>query len=302
MRISYWAVLKESVSSAINDKVTRLSASLAFYTVFALPALLLIVFGSINYILRDDAAESNFFRQLTSVIGSESSQMIRDTFVNTGVTNHTTLAGIAGIVMLLVASTGIFREMQDSLNQIFRVRLKSGIGIKATVLSRLGSFLMIIVLGVFLVSSLFISASLFLLINEIKSFFPGPTVYLTVVLDFALSMALMSLLFSLIYKVLPDVRVAWRDAFRGGLFTSVLFMIGKIGISFYLGKTSISSSYGAAGSILILLVWVYYSSILLYFGAEYTRSLAVKYGSGILPNDFSEWLNSSTGGVSSRYS
>ncbi len=297
---SHWQVLKEAASHASKDKITKLSAALAYYTIFSLPALLLIVLATVNFFLDDKQADQQLFSQLEGLVGKDTSATLQESLKKTEVAGNTVLATIAGIAMLILGATGVFIEMQDSLNSIFGVKPNPKKGIWTMVFSRLAAFGLLLSLGFLLLVSLLASALLSLFTARLKMHFPDITVYLAMLIDLLFSLGVVTLLFAAIFKVLPDVRMKWKDVFRGALFTAVLFLIGKIAISLYLGQGSISSAYGAAGSIIILLLWVYYSSILLYFGAEYTRASAVKYGEGIHPNDFAEWVECSDDKVSGK--
>lgn len=298
----HWITLKGAASKSLSDKVLKLSAALAYYTVFSLPPLLLVVTAVANLVLKDSNVEGKLFSELRVMIGYEATTTLEHTLEKTEILGNTVFATIAGIITLLIGASGVFAELQDSLNTIFGVRPNPKKGLIPIIVGRLTSFGMMLSLGFLLMVSLVITTLLTALIERLKAMFPDITVYLAMVLDLLLSFGLFVLLFGAIFKVLPDIRIGWRDVFRGAVFTALLFMLGKIAIGVYLGQSSLSTAYGAAGSIIILLVWVYYSSILLYFGAEYTQLSAVKYGKGIRPNEFSEWVRSSDDKVSERSS
>lgn len=189
------------------------------------------------------------------------------------------------MVVLFIGATGIFTEIQDSINYIWSLRAKPKRGIIKFLINRLLSFSLIVSLGFLLLVSLVVSALLDLLSDRLTIYFPHTTVYIFYVLNFVIILVIISVLFAIIFKVLPDGKIKWQDAFIGAGFTAVLFIIGKAGIGYYLGRSNLGATYGAAASVIIILAWVYYTSIILYFGAEFTKVYALEYGGGIVPND-----------------
>lgn len=291
----WWKLLKESVIKASDDRLPKLSASLAYYTIFSLPAMLLVVTALANLFLTQRDIQEILFGELRVFIGFDVADQLQDTLKKTEVWGDTWFATVAGIATLLFAATGAFAEMQDSLNLIWGVRAKKQHSTRALIMNRVLSFGMIATLGFLLLVSLVLSALLSVLTDRLTLILPNVTVYLAHFLDYLLSFLIIVLMFAGIFKVLPDLRIRWMDVFTGAVFTAVLFLIGKTLISVYLSKSSLATAYGAAGSVIILLVWVYYSSILLYFGAEFTRAYAFRYGRNIRPNNYSEWIDPSVG-------
>ena len=196
------------------------------------------------------------------------------------------MAATIGIIVLIIGATSVFGEIQDSINSIWGIKPKPKKGWLQLIKNRLLSFGIIGSLGFLLLVSLGATALVESLSNKLNDVFPDLTVVVFYIINLILTLAVTTLLFGVIFKVLPDAKIKWRDVWTGAITTSVLFMLGKFAISFYISKSDVGSTYGAAGSLVILLVWVYYSSIILYFGAGFTKAYAIKYGSEIVPNDY----------------
>lgn len=211
------------------------------------------------------------------------------------------LAAIIGGISLLIGATSVFAEIQDSINVIWGLKPKPKRGWLKMLQNRVLSFSLIISLGFLLLVSLGISALIVGLSNSLKAYFPDVTVVVFYIINLVLTLVITSAIFAVIFKVLPDAKVKWKDVWTGALVTALLFMLGKFAISFYISKSNVGSTYGAAGSLVILLLWVYYSSIILYFGTAFTKAYAVKYGTEIHPNEYAvttKTVEVETGGVS----
>lgn len=272
----------DAIQGWSKDNVPRLGASLAYYTLFAVSPILLIAIAIAGAVYGPDAVRGQIVGEISQLIGMEGAQAIQAILQGAHRNPTGTLAVIIGTVTLILASSGAFLELQHALNTIFRVKTdpkKSGL--KRLILSRLRSFGVVVSIGFLLLVSLLVSAALTALSNRIERNIVGGTVLLQI-LNVIVSLAVMTLLFGLIYRLLPDVRLAWRNVWVGACMTSILFLIGKFLIGLYLGHSSVASSYGAAGSIVVLLVWVYYSAQIILLGAEFTRVYA-EYQEGRAP-------------------
>lgn len=265
-----WAAIK----GWSKDDVPRLGASLAYYTLFALSPILVIAIAIAGSVFGAEAVRGQIVGEIDGLIGKQGAEAIQTLLQGVHRDQAGTVAVIVGAITLIIASSGAFLELQHALNTIFRVKTdpkKSGI--ERLILSRLRSFGLVVSIGFLLLVSLLVSAALSALTMRIQlSEFGGPV--LLQAINLLVSLAVMTLLFGLIYRVLPDVRLAWRDVWTGAFVTSLLFSIGKLLIGLYLGQSSVASSYGAAGSVVVLLVWVYYSAQVILLGAEFTRVYA----------------------------
>ena len=277
-----WDLLKNTFSEWSEDKAPRLAAALAYYTVFAIAPILVIAIA-VAKMFGFSGAQDEIIGQVSGVVGQQAGDAIRTMVENRGQSNSTNiLATIIGVVTLLVAATGLFGELQDSLNTIWEVQPKPNQGILATLKNRFFSFTMVLGVGFLLLVSLVIST----ILSAIGTTLFGPAESQAIIwkiINFIISFGVTTLLFALIYKVVPDVKIAWSDVWIGALVTTVLFTIGKFLIARYLATESTASSYGAAGALVLVLIWVYYSAQILFLGAEFTQVYAKSYGSKIEP-------------------
>jgi len=266
----FWAAL----TGWSKDDVPRLGASLAYYTLFAVGPILLIAIAIAGTVYGPDAVRGQIVGEISGLIGRQGAEAVQ-TILQSAHQNRTgSVAVIIGTITLILGASGAFLELQHALNTIFRVKTdpkKSGL--ERLVLSRLRSFGVVVSIGFLLLVSLLVSAALSALSSRIERSPVGNPVLLQAI-NMVVTLAVMTLLFGLIYRLLPDVRLAWRDVWTGAFVTSLLFSIGKFLIGLYLGHSGVASSYGAAGSIVVLLVWVYYSAQVILLGAEFTRVYA----------------------------
>lgn len=281
-----WKVLKQSFSGFSDDKILKLSASLAYYTVFSLGPLLIVVIFLCSLFFGREAIEGTIYGQIEGFVGSDSAKQIQDIIKNASIGDKGNVAAVIGIITLLIGATGVFAEIQDSINDIWGIKPKPKKGWLKLLINRVLSFSVIVSLGFLLLVSLAISYLVEALSQSLARAFPEVTVVIFYIVNLLLSLAVISTLFGVIFKVLPDAKIKWRDVISGALATAILFMLGKFAISFYIGQSDVGSTYGAAGSLVVLLVWVYYSSVILYFGAEFTKAYAVEFGSAIHPNEY----------------
>lgn len=282
-----WFVLKNTFLEFNDDNAIKLSAALAYYTIFALPPLLIIIITICGVFFGEEAVTGELYGQINGLVGNGAASQIQEAIKNVQLSGDNVFATVFGVVMLLIGASGVFAEIQSSINFIWGLRAKPDKGVKKFIQNRLMSFSMIVSVGFLMLVSLFISTTLDLLSTRLKVYFPESTVYLFYVINIIIVLASISTLFAIIFRTLPDGKIRWKDAFIGSGVTAVLFMIGKFAIGLYLGNSTVASVYGAAGSVIIILVWVYYSAIILYFGAEFTKVYAKSYGGKIYPNEYS---------------
>lgn len=269
----------------VTDNAFKLSASLSYYTVFALGPLLLIIISLAGIFFGRDAVAGKLYLQLSGLVGKEAAVQIQDIIKNVHHT-HATMAGATiGAIILVIGATGVFTEMQDSINYIWSVRAKPKKSWLKFLFNRLLSFSLVVGLGFLLLVSLVVNALLNLLSDRLTHVFPHFTVYVFNGINVAIIVVVITGLFAVIFKVLPDAVIAWRDALTGALITALLFLLGKFGISYYLERSNLDITYGTAASIVIILSWIYYSALILYYGAEFTKMYALHHGGGIRPKD-----------------
>lgn len=277
----FFRLLKETAFAFSEDNAFKLSASLSYYTIFALGPLLLIMISLSAIFLKRDTVEGRVFEQLRGLIGDKAALQVQDIIANAQGTHATTIGVVIGGIILFIGATGVFTEMQSSINFIWSVKAKPKKGWLKYLTNRLISFSLVIGLGFLLLVSLMINALLSLLSQKLMERFPDMELFH--LLNTLIIFAVITGLFAVIYKVLPDATISWKDARMGALFTATLFLIGKFLIGFYLGRSNLGVTYGTAASIVIILAWVYYSSLILYFGAEFTKVFALHSGEGIRP-------------------
>jgi len=285
-----WKLLASTFTDFSTYKITTLSAALSYYTIFALAPMLIIVIWLCDLFLGKKAIDGQVFREIRSFVGDSAALQIQDLIKNATLSRATAIASVIGIISLFLAATGIFTQIQDSINFIWQLKSKPKTGIIKLLINRLLSFSMLIGLGFILLVSLFINTIMDAFSDKLLHYFPGIAVTSAYVLNVLLTFLVISFLFAAIFKFLPDAKIKWRDVRAGAFTTAFLFMLGKFVITFYMAKTKVSSSYGAAGSVIIILLWVYYSSIILYFGAAFTKEYATYRGRDIFPNDYSVFV------------
>ncbi|MGG6265524.1 YihY/virulence factor BrkB family protein [Leptolyngbya sp. AN03gr2] len=288
-----WALLKQTIIEWQQDKIPLLAAALAYYTVFSLAPLLVIAIAIVGAVLGQQAAQNQIVMQFRGLIGEQGAQAIQAIINNAQQPGSGgTVATIVSIITLLFGASVVFGQLQEALNTIWEVQPKPGLNIKGFLQNRLLSFAMVLVIGFLLLVSLFFSAALAALESFFGTAFPN-LIELGRFINIVLTLGGAAVLFALIYKVLPDVQVSWRYLWIGAGVTSVLFTIGKSLIGFYLGNSSVSSSYGAASSVIGLLIWIYYSAQILLFGAEFTQVYAKRQGALITASSYAQPKNKS---------
>ena len=276
---------KSTITQWIEDEPFQLAAALSYYTLFSLAPLMIIVIAIAGFAFGREAAQNQIVETLQGMVGQDSAKAIQDMIQNaSNESKKGIVSTVFGVIALLFGAGGVVGQLQTSLNKIWGVTTKPGQGIRGFVRQRFVSFSMVLAIGFLLLVSLAVSAFLTGLSKWMGSLFGGIAV-LAHALDLFVSFVFVTALFAMIYKFLPDVRIQWRDVWIGAALTSFLFTIGKFLIGLYLGTSGVSSTYGAAGSLITVLLWVYYSSLIFFLGAEFTQVYASQYGSGVVPTE-----------------
>lgn len=279
----FWLVLRQAFTEFINDHGLKFSASLSYYTIFSLGPVLLIIISLAGIFFGKDAVEGKIYWQLQGLVGSAAALQIQDIIGNIEESQLSRSGAVLGIIILFIGATGVFTEMQDSINYIWSIKTKPKKSFVKFLFDRLLSFSLIISFGFILMVSLAVHALVDLLYDQLRMWIPDAMVFIVQTINYAILFVVITCLFAIIFKVLPDAKIRWKDTFVGATFTAVLFLIGKSLISLYLGNSDIGLTYGAAASVVIILLWVYYTSIILYFGAEFTKIYTMNFGGGIVP-------------------
>jgi membrane protein len=289
------SVFKSALAGWWNDNVPRLGASLAYYTLFALAPVLIVAIAIGGLVFGPEAVRGELVGQIGGLVGREGAEAVQAMLEGAARPSSSVPATILGIFTFFLGATGAFLELQTALDSIWRVKPKeSGSFLRQLVLQRLVSFGLVVAFGFLLLTSLLVSTALAALHSYMGSAFPG-VVVVWEALNVLVSLAVITLLFAMIYKVLPDVKLAWSDVWVGALVTAGLFTVGKLLIGLYLGTSALASSYGAAGSVVVILVWVYYSAQIILLGAEFTREYVKRFGRTPPPEDFATRDRGTTG-------
>ena len=278
-----WVSLKDAFTAFNDDNALKLSASLSYYTVFSLSPMLIIIISLCGLFFGEEAVRGQIDEQIRGLVGQQAAVQIQDLIKKAELTDQSGFAAVIGLVTLFIGATGVFAEIQDSINYIWSLKAKPKQSWLKYITNRFLSFSLIVSVGFLLLVSLAINAALGALNGYLERFFSEGTVVLFYVLNQVLVFAVISSLFAIIFKVLPDGYLRWKDAYFGAAFTAILFMVGKFAIGAYLANSGVANTYGAAGSVILILLWVYYTSAILYFGAEFTKVYAQRFGKKITP-------------------
>jgi membrane protein len=279
-----WPIIKQTFGEWSSDKGPRLGAALSYYTVFSIAPVLVVVIAVAGIFLGQDAAQGRIAEQLTGLLGPQAAEVVQAAIVKSSHRHAGVIASLVGIGTLLVGATGVMVELQDALDTVWKVLPKPGGSIERFVRTRVLSLALVLTLGFLLLVSLVASAGLEAFVRWSGAYLPT-WIAVGYLFNYVVSVAIVALFFALLFKTLPDAKVAWKDVWIGAAVTSVLFHLGKYGIALYIGRASVASSFGAAGSLAALLVWVYYSSQIVLLGAELTRAYADRYGSRVVPDE-----------------
>jgi membrane protein len=280
-------IFKKTYLEWSGDKGPRLGAALAYYAVFSLAPILVICLSVAGLVFGQKAAQGKVMHSLQGFIGKQGASGIEILMRSAHRPSTGILAAALSVLALIAGATGVFSELKDALNTIWEVKPKSGGTVWQFIKTRLLGFEVVIGVGVLLLISALLSTALNLLEKYLGTLLPLPHLGMDAI-DIALSLVVITLLFGLIFKVLPDAEISWRDVWVGSLITAVLFVVGQWLISLYIGRSASTSAYGVAGSVVILIIWLYYSAQILYFGAEFTYVYANQYGSRMIPKPGAE--------------
>lgn len=260
----------------LDDKGFKMAAALSYYAAFSLGPLLIIVISIAGFFFGEDAAKGQVFSELKNLVGPDGAVMIETILKGASSKSTGIFAATLSIILLVLGSIGVFLELQESLNIIWGAELKPGKGLWLFIKNRLVSFSMVVATGFLLMVSLIISSLISIVNTFMGEQFPS-LIPMAFIFNNLSSLIVLTVLFAMVYKVLPDVLISWKYVWFGAILTSVLFTLGKYLISLYLGSSSFSSTYGAAASLVIIFVWIYYSGLILYFGAELTQVFRKRY-------------------------
>jgi membrane protein len=277
-------LLKETFDEWNEDKASRLAAALAYYTIFSLAPLLIIAIAIAGSIFGEEAARGEIVGQIQGLVGRSGAEVIETAIENANKPATGTIASLISIVALLFGATGVFSQLRDALNTIWEVQPKPGRPLKGFIRQNILSFTMVLGIGFLLLVSLIISAVLAAINSYFSNLLPGFDLMWRIA-NFIISFGVTTLMFAMMFKFLPDAKITWGDVLIGAVITSLLFSIGRFLLGAYLGNGSFGSTYGAAGSLVVILAWVYYAAQILFFGAEFTQVYARKFGSQILPDE-----------------
>ena len=283
-----WVLLKTATGSWVADGAPRLGAALSYYTVFAISPLFIIVIFIASLLFNKSSVQTALFNELANLVGPQGAKALESALISSAPHAQGKLASIIAVVTLILTATGLFMELQTALNTVWGVEEKAGQGLRGFVKTRLLSLALVVGIGFLLLVSLIISAAVAAAAKYIGALAPGLG-FLTLALNWFGSFAVIALLFAMIFKVLPDVKISWGEVWIGAVVTALLFSAGKLLLGLYLGHNSTVSAYGAAGSLVLILLWVYYSAQILFFGAELTQAYANRYGAHLQPKANAQW-------------
>jgi len=289
-------LFKNCIQDFIDNECMKFSASLSYYTIFALPSFAIFLIYFLGYFLGEDEVSSKLFFQINKMIGNQAGDQLQEIVKNGRFSRSTILETVVGTFTLLFSATGMFSEIQSSINDIWKIKTKEKKGLIHALVDQFFSFSMIGVFGLLLVVSLLVDSFIEVFYNRLSTFFNVETIYLANMFDVLFVFLIITFLFFYIFKELPDGKLTFKDTFVGALFTAALFMLGKWLIGIYIENSDKFTMYGTAGAILMLLFWVYYSAIILYFGAVFTKNYALLFGQPIVPNEFSEFKDETNKG------
>jgi membrane protein len=295
---TFWMLFKRALGGWWSDNVPRLGASLAYYTLFSIAPVLLVAIAIAGFVFGANAVRGEVVAQLRDLVGEQGARTVQSLLESANRPAAGVFATVVGVITFILTSTGAFLELQAALNNIWRVQPKANVNVKDFLLTRLKGLALVVGVGFLLLVSLVVSAGLAALGNYIGGFMPGWVITANV-LNVLVSLGAITLLFAMVYKVLPDVKLGWRDVWVGAGTTAALFTLGKFVIGFYLGRAGATSTYGAAGSVIVVLLWVYYASQIVLLGAEFTRVWTEWHGRRAPPEDFAKRQPAAVGGDAS---
>ncbi len=279
-----WSIIKGTVTEFSNDQAVTLGAALAYYAMFSIAPLLVIIVGVAGLVLRDQNTQQKVVQQIQQVVGDKAAGIVQS-MMSAQHRSGSLIATIIGVVVLLLGASGLFGQLKSSLNQIWGVKPKPDRGIMGLVLDRLVSILLVLGIGILLMASMVLTSCISFFYQDINRLVHLPG-FVAQIINLGVSLGIITMLFMVVFKVLPDVRIPWRNLWIGAFTTALLFVAGEYLLSLYLSRQGTTSSYGAAGSVVLLLMWIYYSSLILFVGAEFTQVYAQQTGAKIEPGKF----------------
>jgi len=285
-----WKLFRDAGIGFSDDKVLKLSGSLAYFTVFSIGPMLIVIMFFADLFWGREAVEGSIYGQIKGFVGPEPAAQIQEIIKNVTLSGKSKVTAVIGFITLLIGATTVFAEIQDSINTIWNLKVKPEKGFIKMLINRLLSFSVVVGLGFLLLVSLVINGLLEAFSSRLLNVFPDIALITVYIINLIITFIVITLLFSMIFKVLPDAKIKWKDVLVGSIVTAILFMIGKFGITFYIGSSDVDSTYGTAGALVVLLLWVYFTSVILYFGAEFTKVYATQFGSHISPNHYAVWI------------
>ncbi len=283
----FWKLIKGAYFSWNRNDPWARSATIAYYALFSLPSLLIIVVTVAGYFFGQKAVQGRITQQIEDFIGSESADAIENMIANAALTESSTVALIFGLAFLIFGATGVFFQLKAAMNNIWNVTAKKNT-IKRVVINRIISLGMVLVVGLLLLVSLIISTVLTVISDSLASMAPAITSFMLRLLDFIISLLIITSLFAAIFKLLPDVKLRWKTTYLGAMLTTLLFLIAEYLIGFYFGQSDPGSVYGGASSVVLILLWVYYTCLIVFFGAEFTVQYALHKSERVEPNEYAE--------------
>lgn len=283
--VQLWRTFSLTLKVFVSESYLRYSASLSYYTIFSLAPLLIITISLSGYFFGRQAMEGRIFSEIRTHIGDVAAMQVQQMIQHVAFTQGSFVARVIGIIVMVLGISAVYTEIQDAINHIWKLKPIPKLNRKKFFIKRVISLGIFSITGCVLVLSLLINLLIDVFGNYLQ-FFAGAGVYMVSAINRVFIIAVVTVLFTFIFKYLPDGKVKWKDAIKGAIFTSILFMLGKTAIGYFLGKFIVTSTYGAAGSLVVLLLWIYYSSVIIYFGATFTKVYAYLYGQKIIPRSY----------------
>lgn len=280
-----WGAFRATLKTFIAENYLRLSASLSYYTIFSLAPLLIITISLLGYFFGKQAMEGKIFSEIRAHVGDVAAMQIQQMIQHVVLTQDSFVSRVAGLIVMVIGITAVFTEVQVAINQIWKLKPIPKLNRKKYLIKRAISLGIFSIIGFIFVLSLIINLLIDIFGNYLE-FFAGAGAYIVFAINRIFIIAIVATLFTFMFKYLPDGKVKWKDAIKGAIFTSIFFMLGKAVIGYFLGRFNVTSTYGAAGSLVVLLLWIYYSSVIIYFGATFTKVFAYLYGGKIIPRSF----------------
>ena len=285
-----WGAFRVTLKTFIAENYLRYSASLSYYTIFSLAPLLIVTISLLGFFFGRQAMEGKIFSEIRTHVGDVAAMQIQQMIQHVVSTQDSFVARVAGIIVMVIGMAAVFKEIQDAINHIWKLKPIPKLNRKKYLIKRVISLGIFSIIGFLLVLSLIINLLIDIFGNYLIELFAGASVYIVFAINRIFIIAIVAMLFTFMFKYLPDGKVRWKDAIKGALFTSIFFMLGKAIIGYFLGQFNVTSTYGAAGSLVVLLLWIYYSSVIVYFGATFTKVYAYLYGGKIIPSSYAVYF------------